>query len=86
MYIVTAIPKVASFVLTSERLEYIHVHVHCVHIKHGQVQGAATLVPPKAVALWAIPGKSGPVLDTLLKPGQILTGALTVPSDYGEAS
>ena len=38
---------------------------------------------PKAGAPCATSGNSGPALDKLLKPGQVLAGALTVPSNYG---
>ena len=38
---------------------------------------------PKAGGPCATSGNSGPALDKLLKPGQVLAGALTVPSNYG---
>ena len=71
--------------------ENTHIHTHvCTHTHTNNKMDKCKELPhwvtppqPKAGAPCATSGNSGPALDKLLKPGQVLAGALTVPSNYG---
>ena len=67
----------------TEEAEACTINTHT-HKNNGQMCHIGSRPPqPKAGAPCATSGNSGPALDKLLKPGQVLAGALTVPSNYG---
>ena len=57
---------------------HTHTHTNGQNVRIGSRPPSQRLGPPCATS-----GNSGPALDKLLKPGQVLAGALTVPSNYG---
>ena len=57
---------------------HIHTHTHMHKIQNGKMLGAA-ISGPHAI----LQGNSGPALDNLLKLGQAIAGALSMPSSYG---